>query len=251
VIAPWTNGADSGSWSSGVLVGRAMDGAEQDELMEDLRDPARSAGALGTLARRDHALPRDVVAIVVALAHAPEWLVRQRAFECLAVHGDATHAELAVAHLADPEETVVVSALECLVAWRDGSAIDAIAASLDSGTELVRCYAAWALGRLDARRHRAQLEQLFHATPPTVVNSAAAEALYSFDAQPKYQTFLLQQLKHGDPEVRAFTSNSLVGIADDESTGVLVAALSAAAAREGSPAIREVMLRDLEILEET
>src|SRR6185312_17320 len=58
-------------------------------------------------------------AVPLALAHvgSRDRETRMRAFEVLRDWGKPTHAPLAIKGLDDPEDTVVVSAIECLVEW--------------------------------------------------------------------------------------------------------------------------------------
>jgi hypothetical protein len=93
-----------------------------------------------------------------------------------------------------------------------------------------------------------KLQKLVKAARGTPAGSAAAEACFELTGEKVFQQYLGCQLKAADPEVRAFTSNSLVGIARRANIAWLVDKLREAVAAEQWPAIKDVMKRDLETL---
>jgi HEAT repeat protein len=171
--------------------------------------------------------------------------VRLRALESLCENGDEKFAPFAIAALADAEDTVVVTALQCLVSWELRRYVDKVVPLLDSPSELIRAYAAWSLGRLGARRHAPILRKRLRLLDDEVERSAVAEALYTLTLEPRYLRHLLNQLGSADPEARAFTTNSLVGVADRRNFGVIVCALARALATETSEAVLPSIRRDL------
>lgn len=175
----------------------------------------------------------------------PEWEVRVRAFEVLAKHGNAKQIGLAVAALDDPEATVVVSALECLVEWNARRFSTRIAALLDSRDELTRSYAAWALGRLGTVRFAPLLRRRLRVLDDTAERSGVLKALVTLTKQPRYLVELLRQLHSRDPFARAFTTNSLIGVASKKSCATLISALAHALVTEKSEYVAFAIRRDL------
>jgi len=192
-------------------------------------------------------------AVPLALAHvgSRDRETRMRAFEVLRDWGKPTHAPLAIKGLDDPEDTVVVSAIECLVEWNVRASAAKLATLLSASSQLVRAYAIWALGRLQARRYLPRLRDLFLSGKDTVIGSAAAEACHHLTSGPdatRYEKFLAEQLRSKDPEVRAFTANSLVGIADRRNRPRVLKWLRAAERAETRPAIKDVLTANLAVL---
>lgn len=171
--------------------------------------------------------------------------MRRRALESLCEHGDQRWTTTALTALTDPEDTVAVTGIQCLVEWDVRDSADTISALLDSPSELVRTYAAWALGKLGAPRHVARLRRRFERCVDEVEGSALAEALFRLTKRPRYLEYLLAQLRSTDPEARAFTTNSLAGIVTRETFARIVGALAQALVSEESEAVLPSIRRDL------
>lgn len=75
--------------------------------------------------------------------------------------------------------------------------------------------------------------------------SALAEALFTLTNQPRYLDRLLAQLRSTDPEARAFTSNSLVGVVNKKNFATIACALVHALATETSEGVLPSVRRDL------
>lgn len=187
-----------------------------------------------------------MASLAVRLATDDDWEVRARALEVLRETGNKTKVGVAVRAIEDSEDVVVVEAIECIVEWRALQVADKVARLLDSSSELVRSYAAWALGKIGDRRHVKGLRQRFHVARDEIEGSALAEALFTLTRQRRYLTHLLTQLKSRDPEVRAFTSNSLVGVVDGRNFVEVLCSFAHALARERNVVVLQNLRRDIE-----
>ncbi|HEX4516562.1 MAG TPA: HEAT repeat domain-containing protein [Polyangiaceae bacterium] len=176
------------------------------------------------------------------------WQARVRALEAARCEKSEVLLPIVVTALHDREDLVVATAIECLVDWDAKETVAALSELLHAASELTRAYAAWALGRLGSREHLPRLRRLM-GDDGQVVASAAAEACFCLTGTKKYERFLLDQLASSDPEARAFTASSLVGIATDGNTSTLIRHLRAAARKERLPAIREAMRANLKLLD--
>ncbi|MBX3187189.1 MAG: hypothetical protein KF819_09245 [Labilithrix sp.] len=179
--------------------------------------------------------------------HDDDWEVRLRAFECLRSKGDARWTLLAGAALKDESDLVVATALECLVAWRARRWADRASKLLSSASELTRSYAAWAVGRLGGKRHLGGLTRRFRKVSAAIEGSALAEALFMLTKRPRYLEHLLSQVRSADPEIRAFTANSLVGVLNTQNFPKVLCALANAVSVEKSAAIAPHLEANLEI----
>lgn len=175
----------------------------------------------------------------------PAWEVRVRAFEVLVEHGDAKQIGLAVAALDDLEAAVVVTALECLVEWNARRVSTRIAKLLGSRDELTRSYAAWALGRLGTKRFAPLLRRRLRVLDDAAERSGVLEALFTLTQEPRYLVGLLGQLHSSDPYARAFTTNSLVGVANRKTCATIISALAHALTTEKSEYVAFAIRRDL------
>lgn len=194
---------------------------------------------------RDSAGGRKAASVAARLAVDREWEVRVRAFEFLRTHGDRRSLPLAVSALADVEDVVVASAIECIVEWGGARYTKSLARLLDSPSELVRSYAAWSLGQLGDARHIGVLQKRFRAARSAIEGSAAAEALFALTRRRCYLNHLIGQLKSRDPEVRAFTSNSLVGVVNAKNFPEVLCSLAHALAVERNTVVLETLRRDI------
>jgi HEAT repeat protein len=182
------------------------------------------------------------------LASAPDYDVRLKAFETLRDHGDARWRRIAMNALEDSEDVIVATALECLVEWGARSASKSIVRLLEARSELTRAYAAWALGQLGAQGEVSILRRHFSRARNSIFGSALAEALYILTDETSYLQHLKKQLRSTDPEIRAFTSNSLVGATDVENAAEIICALTRALSIEKSAVVRPRMQMDLPII---
>lgn len=201
-----------------------------------------------TLAQLSQAVHRGgrAAALVAARVVAdPSREVRLRAFEALCEHGGSRWTAVAVAGLSDAEDTVAVTALECLVNWNIRRSVQHVLPLLDSTSELTRTYAAWAVGKLGALRHVPLLKRRLRRLGDEVESSALAEALFMLTREQKYLRRLLRQLKSKDPEARAFTTNSLVGVVDVKNFPPIICALAQALSTEKSQSVLPSIRRDL------
>lgn len=187
-----------------------------------------------------------IASLAERLATDNDWQVRARALAVLRETAKKTKISVAVRALEDVEDVVVVEAIECIVEWRALRVADRIAGLLDSSSELVRSYAAWALGKIGGRRHVKVLRQRFKVAHDKIEGSAVAEALFKLTRQHRYLAHLLVQLKSRDPEVRAFTSNSLVGIVDSRNFAEVLCSFAHGLARERNVVVLRNLRRDIE-----
>lgn len=173
--------------------------------------------------------------------------VRREAIDTLRDHGDIRSAALAARVLDDDDDLTVTSALECLARWKARRWADRVARLLTAPSELTRSYAAWALGKLGSQRHVVLLRSRFRSVSTEIEGSAVAEALYMLTRKPRYLRYLLEQLRSSDPEIRAFTGNSLVGVLDRNNFPTIMCAIAHAVSAERNAAIAPHLQRDLEI----
>lgn len=176
--------------------------------------------------------------------------VRLEAFESLSEHGDARWEKLAVIGLRDPEDTVVVSALECLVSWQSRRHVAKAVRLLDSPSDLVRTYAAWATGRLGNARQVQALRRRKRRAGDTAERTALLEALFTITGDRRYFKDLLKQLKSTNVYARAFTTNSLVGVANVRNVADSIGSLARALSSEKSEFVAAAIRRDLVCLVE-
>lgn len=179
----------------------------------------------------------------------PSWEVRVSALNCLREFDGVQYGDRAIAALTDDEELVVTAAIECLADWRATAAVEKLKLLLDSPSELVRSYSAWALGKIGADSSVPELIARFRATDADVYASAIAEALFRLTNDRAYQDYLLRQIHADDPETRAFTSESLAGIANENNAVAIAEELRRAIDRETLPAIRETLSSNLPRIE--
>ncbi len=184
--------------------------------------------------------------LAVRLTTDADWEVRVRALQVLRETGDKTKVDVAAKALEDTEAVVVAEAIECIVEWRGRRLANRVARLLGNPSELVRSYAAWALGTIGGGRHIPLLRERFRLAHDEIEGSAAAEALFLLTGQRRYLTHLLAQLKSRDPEVRAFTSNSLVGVVDARNFVEVLCSLAHALARERNVVVLRNLRRDIE-----
>ena len=173
--------------------------------------------------------------------------VRTRALEILRDQGGSANARLAHEALEDESDVVTATAIECLVQWGVKRSADRVARLLESPSELTRSYAAWALGELGGPRHLPRLRQRLRVVRREIEGRAVAESLYKLTGHRRYLTHLLEQLRSRDPEVRAFTSNSLVGVVDARTFPEILCVFAHALARERSAVVLRALRRDIEI----
>lgn len=167
------------------------------------------------------------------------------AFEALGEVGDVRWSALAIDALADPEDIVVVSAIECLVEWEARTSLAKIVRLLDGSSELTRAYAAWSIGKLGTRRHVPILQRRLRRLATSAEASAVAEALYMLTSEPRYLNRLLRQLRSRDPLARAFTTNSLVGVLNESNFARIAGELAQALMMEKSEWVLSSIRRDL------
>lgn len=188
------------------------------------------------------------VALAAGFARDEDWEVRARALEVLREKGDSESLSVVRHALGDATDLVAVAAIECLVEWRAVRSANGVARLLESSSELTRSYAAWALGEIGGSRHVPVLRKRFRSFGKEIEGSALAEALYKITRQRRYFSHLLKQLHSRDPEVRAFTSNSLVGVTDARNFPEVISVLARRLARERSVVVRSSLRRDIEIV---
>ncbi len=187
------------------------------------------------------------VSVAVRLATDDDWEVRLRALEVLRDRGKIANVSVAVKGLQDSEDVVAATAIECIVEWRARRLADRVARLLDSPSELLRSYSAWALGKIGGPRHIPLLRHRFRVAKAEIEGSAAAEALFALTKERRYLMHLLAQLKSRDPEVRAFTSNSLAGAVDARNFAEVLCSFASALRRERNAVVVGVLRRDIEI----
>jgi HEAT repeat protein len=168
----------------------------------------------------------------------------------IAEAGDRSQRRRVILALSDPEELVRVEAIETLVALgaADDEALRKIRELATEDSELVRAYAAWALGRLSDAGSVALLEKCLATEESEVVKAGLLEGLFLLTRSERYLAMLLAQLDCDDGEARAFCSNSLVGVASADNVGRLIARLAEAATVEPYPAIRQTLEDNLATL---
>lgn len=171
--------------------------------------------------------------------------VRVRAFESLSEHGEKRWSQLALRALDDSEGTVVATALECLVNWNVRRAARVIVPLLDHPDELTRSYAAWAIGKLGGADQIPVLRRHFRRVRDEVEGSALAEALFMLSRNTRYLDHLLRQLGSKRPQTRAFTANSLVGVANEKNFARVICALAHALQAEKSDWVVGAILPNL------
>lgn len=201
-----------------------------------------------TLTKLNQALRRGgrgAALVAARVVSDPSREVRLRAFEALSEHGDSRWATLALVGLDDAEDTVAVAALECLVGLNARRSVEGVVPLLESASELTRTYAAWAIGKLGGPNHVPLLKRRLRRLGDEVESSALSEALFMLTREPKYLKRLLRQLKSTDPEARAFTTNSLVGLVDVNNFLPIICALAEALSTETSHAVLPSIRRDL------
>jgi HEAT repeat protein len=154
--------------------------------------------------------------------------------------------------LRDREGLVVVEAIEKVVELQLHDVESTLVDLLGRDEEVVRSYAAWALGSLGAKGSETLrvLKRLFRAEPATVFRSALAEACFRLNGEPRFESALLRQLRARDPDVRIFTANSIVGIVTKENQTKLVKRMREAMKAERSTLVRLAFESSLDHLKE-
>jgi HEAT repeat protein len=180
--------------------------------------------------------------VATRFARDPDAGVRARALECLEVMGDTSFLDLVRAALSDDGALANAAGMERLVRWRH-------VVLLHDPSELMRAYAAWALGRLGAQKAVEQLQMRKRMESTGIVFSAITETLYRLRDDPDDLAALLGQMCDRNAAVRAFTAHSLVGVTSAGIVGKVQSALRSALMVESDDAARwsiEKNLREVE-----
>lgn len=140
---------------------------------------------------------------------------------------------------------MVATGIQCIVEWEAKRMVPRIVRLLDNPFELVRFYAAWAIGRLHGLRWVPVLKRHFRRARGQRDAITSAESLYRLTGHRSYLAYLLESLKSRDSEIRASATNSLAGVVTKGNFAVIVCALSKALAAERNEVVRENLCRDL------
>lgn len=227
------------------MVGRLTRSRDQLKIEALLSNPRRREDGLRQLAASSL---RNAASIAATFLNDRDEFVRNAALECLRERGSRRYAIPVSEHLGDSAEIVRTSAIECLVAWGFRAATPQIAGLLLDRSPLVRAYAAWALGRLRARRAVVLLESRLRSERRKLARAGALEALAVLTRRDQYINELLTLLLDPDHAVRCFVANSLVGTVTSKTKPRIISALREALSREATVAAKEAFRKNLAML---
>lgn len=218
-----------------------------DEHSQRGGDARTLAGGLLELA--DSSPEEAFLRAVDCLADADE-NVRIAGLECLADLKRDPGSDAVARLLQDSETLVRVAALELVVALGAQTEQSLLVRLVSSDpAEVVRGYAGWALGRVGDSDALSILRSRLLVEQSAVVRSSITEALYRLTKHPPYLDMLLEELSSPDPEARAFSSNSVIGIIARDNVHRIITALRAAMAEEKIPTIAAAIRGNLETAE--
>lgn len=218
-----------------------------NEIARRAEAPDERADLLRELVGTNHP---EALRLATRFADDEDYEVRVAALSCVGAAGDVASRPLLRKGLTDEEPLVRVAAIEALVALGslDDESLGAVERLLDDQSEMVRAYAGWALGRVGSPSAEAPLARRLPVEPSAVAKAGIVEGLYRLTSEALYLDMLQELLEDSDPEARAFTSNSMVGVATKDNAKQLIERLVLALNKESYPAIRDVIESNLQTL---
>jgi HEAT repeat protein len=208
-----------------------------------LRNPDEREAALRELT---NSKLRDAASIAAGYLDDEDKFVRLYGLECLLRRGSRRYADRATAALRDSYDMVRVTAIQCLVAWRCRNRSSALRRLLRDRSPMVRAYAAWGLGSFRDRKSVPEIELGLSRERRDISKAGMLEALYLLTKRREFAHRLVGVLHDsGDHQARSFAANSLLGISDEYTRELAVAALERAVRAEPAKGVREVIRANL------